>query len=94
MLHVKSPAYELVHAVQSRGSTREWSRLARIAEYINNRRIALSKLEERPVTPAGSLGGGPSIADELRKLASLRDEGLLTDEEFAEQKATLLRRRP
>lgn len=30
------------------------------------------------------------VADQLRKLAALRDEGLLTDEEFAAQKAKLL----
>jgi hypothetical protein len=30
------------------------------------------------------------VADELRKLAELRSEGILTDEEFAAQKALLL----
>ena len=33
-------------------------------------------------------GSGPS--DELTKLAALRDQGVLTDEEFAAQKAKLL----
>jgi hypothetical protein len=32
------------------------------------------------------------MADELRKLAALRDEGLLTDDEFTAQKAKLLNR--
>ncbi|KAB2584139.1 hypothetical protein BS297_17095 [Rhodococcus erythropolis] len=32
------------------------------------------------------------IADELRKLAELRKEGILTDPEFQEQKAKLLAR--
>jgi hypothetical protein len=36
---------------------------------------------------AGSSGGG---ADELAKLADLKDKGVLTDEEFAAQKAKLL----
>ncbi len=31
-----------------------------------------------------------SIADELSKLAQLRDQGVLTDDEFAAQKAKLL----
>lgn len=31
-----------------------------------------------------------SIADELQKLATLRDQGVLTEEEFKEQKAKLL----
>ncbi len=35
-------------------------------------------------------GGAPSVADELAKLAQLRDQGILTDEEFAAQKAKLL----
>ena len=33
--------------------------------------------------------GGPSAADELEKLAALRDSGVLTEEEFAAQKARL-----
>jgi hypothetical protein len=43
---------------------------------------------EHPESPAG----GPliSIAAELRELASLRDAGILTDEEFTEQKKRLL----
>lgn len=32
----------------------------------------------------------PDVADQLRKLAALRDEGILTPEEFAEQKAKIL----
>lgn len=34
--------------------------------------------------------GGPSTADELTKLAALRDRGVLSDEEFERQKAALL----
>ena len=32
----------------------------------------------------------PDITDQLRKLAALRDDGILTEEEFAAQKAKLL----
>ena len=35
-------------------------------------------------------GGGGSSADELEKLAKLHSQGVLTDEEFAAQKAKLL----
>ena len=35
-------------------------------------------------------GGGVSAADELEKLAGLKDKGLVTEEEFAAQKAKLL----
>ena len=34
--------------------------------------------------------GGPSLADELAKLADLRDRGVLTEEEFQERKRKLL----
>lgn len=37
----------------------------------------------QPVSPA-------SVADEIKKLGELRSQGLLTDEEFAAQKARLL----
>lgn len=43
---------------------------------------------EQPEIPAG--GPLTSIAAELRELASLRDAGILTDEEFTEQKKRLL----
>lgn len=36
------------------------------------------------------VAGAPSTADEIAKLASLRDQGVLTDAEFATQKAALL----
>ncbi|WP_116951113.1 SHOCT domain-containing protein [Jiangella endophytica] len=39
---------------------------------------------------AGSNGDGTSTADELTKLARLRDEGVISAEEFATQKAKLL----
>lgn len=41
-----------------------------------------------PASPPASTG--PGIADRLRELAALRDEGLLTDDEFQQQKAKLL----
>jgi hypothetical protein len=40
----------------------------------------------------GSDAGGLLIADEIRRLAELRDEGILTEEEFAARKAVLLAR--
>jgi hypothetical protein len=35
-------------------------------------------------------GGGGSVADELEKLASLRDRGVLTEQEFQARKRQLL----
>jgi hypothetical protein len=47
--------------------------------------------DARSDEPSDGAGVGPtSVADELRKLVELRDEGVLTDEEFAVQKARLL----
>jgi len=40
--------------------------------------------------PAPAAGSGVELAEQLRKLADLRDQGILTDEEFAAQKAKLL----
>jgi hypothetical protein len=39
---------------------------------------------------AGPMVTAPNTADELTKLAGLRDSGVLTEEEFAAQKARLL----
>jgi hypothetical protein len=41
-------------------------------------------------TTSGSVAGGGGTADELEKLAKLRDAGTITSEEFAAQKAKLL----
>ena len=41
-----------------------------------------------PQQPAAT--GADSVADELRKFAALRDEGILTDEEFAAKKKQIL----
>ena len=48
--------------------------------------------QREPTEPPPSSAGGPitSIAAELRELASLRDSGILTNEEFTEQKRRLL----
>ena len=39
---------------------------------------------------AGTGGGGGGTADELSKLVALRDQGVLSEQEFAQQKAKLL----
>lgn len=42
-----------------------------------------------PVAPAAVVGGDATI-EHLKELASLRDQGILTEEEFAAQKARIL----
>jgi hypothetical protein len=44
----------------------------------------------QPAPPPAPAEPQPDLADRLRKLADLRDAGILTDEEFAAQKAKLL----
>lgn len=44
--------------------------------------------QRQPQAPAAAVA--PSVADELTKLAQLHQQGLLTDAEFAQQKARLL----
>ena len=46
-------------------------------------------VQERMARPTGSQG--VSIADELAKLAALKEQGVLTEQEFLDQKAKLLR---
>jgi hypothetical protein len=43
-----------------------------------------------PPPPAPPAGGGQSRVDALKELASLKDQGVLTEEEFAAEKARIL----
>ncbi len=43
-----------------------------------------------PAAPVAPQGGGPSTLDQLKQLGDLKDQGVLTEEEFAAQKAKLL----
>ena len=43
-----------------------------------------------PPPPAQPAGGGESRVDALKELASLKDQGVLTEEEFAAEKARIL----
>jgi hypothetical protein len=40
--------------------------------------------------PPAAAPAGPSMIDQLKELGALRDQGILTEEEFAAQKAKLL----
>jgi hypothetical protein len=54
-------------------------------ELVNRLRAGITRARATPVAAAPS-----SVADELAKLASLRDGGVLTEQEFAARKARLL----
>lgn len=65
---------------------------ARGGEIEKATREAPKEPKTEPTTPPQVAAGGPitSIAAELRELASLRDAGILTQQEFEEQKKRLL----
>ena len=60
--------------------------------HINPGNVVAAGMAAAPAAPAPSApaAGGVDVADQRRKLAALRDEGILSDEEFAAQKARLL----
>jgi hypothetical protein len=43
-----------------------------------------------PPAAGGASAGGPSTLDQLKQLGELKEQGVLTEEEFAAQKAKLL----
>jgi hypothetical protein len=46
--------------------------------------------EEQQQAPAPAAAGGQSTIDQLKELGELKAQGILTEEEFAAQKAKLL----
>jgi hypothetical protein len=61
-------------------------------EYAQN--AAISDMQQQqaaaPAAPASSAGPSQEGLDKLKELAQLHDQGILTDEEFAAQKAKIL----
>ena len=46
--------------------------------------------EQAPAAPAPAGGMAPDAIEQLKQLAELKDQGVLTEEEFAAQKAKIL----
>ncbi len=46
--------------------------------------------QQAPAAPAAAPAGGSSVIDQLKELGELKSQGILTEEEFAAQKAKLL----
>jgi hypothetical protein len=46
--------------------------------------------QQAPPAPAPEAAGGQSVIDQLKELGELKAQGILTEEEFAAQKAKLL----
>jgi hypothetical protein len=59
-----------------------------MAERDMQQAAAIAKAQQQYIREVAGSGG--SSADEIAKLAALRDQGVLTDEEFNTQKAALL----
>jgi ABC-type multidrug transport system fused ATPase/permease subunit len=64
--------------------------LARGSKMAEHRRQDVEAQEKAMREYVRTVGGESSKAAELEKLADLRDRGVITDEEFARQKARLL----
>lgn len=62
----------------------------KIADWVSVIIDEVDRLEKQSQKPQLSSTDKPSVADELAKLAKLKADGILTDEEFQTQKAKLL----
>ena len=61
--------------------------------YVAGKRRAQSQereAEQPPAAPAPAAAPAPDMVEQLRQLGELHAQGVLTDEEFAQQKARLL----
>jgi hypothetical protein len=78
--------------VATAGDATEFRVAKREAEQVKATLLKLMNQPAQSPQPVPTSGGsGQSVADELRKLAELRDAGVLTNAEFAAQKARLLK---
>jgi hypothetical protein len=68
------------------GREADYDRDARIAE------LEAQQMQQQPAAaaPPAASGGGDDMVTQLQKLAQLKEQGILTDEEFAAQKQKLL----
>jgi putative oligomerization/nucleic acid binding protein len=74
----------------SRRQARRWSAQDE-ADYIPARVTPTATYQEPPPPPPPAPAeAGPSRTDQLRDLADLKAQGILTDEEFAREKARIL----
>ena len=78
-------------SAEDKGQTADWWGASAGQE---NAGYDLSQVLERAYSNVGEPEAPPrvSVADQLRELSSLKKEGILTEEEFREQKAKLLAR--
>ena len=75
-------------AVSNRVSRRQANRWA--AQEAPPQGYAPPPQEYAPPPQAAPAGGGEDRVEQLKELAALKDQGVLTDEEFAAEKARIL----
>jgi uncharacterized membrane protein YdbT with pleckstrin-like domain len=61
-------------------------------EHVQKTIYEMNEANRQRMSGAGQAGGSSSVADELAKLDRLRDDGVISDQEFEAQKARLLGR--
>jgi hypothetical protein len=75
-------------AVSNRVSRRQGARWAEQEQ--PQQQYAAPPQSAPPPAPQPAAASGQSVPEQLKELAALRDQGVLTDEEFAAQKAKIL----
>ncbi|HET9154105.1 MAG TPA: SHOCT domain-containing protein [Solirubrobacterales bacterium] len=73
-------------AVSNRVSKRQGERWAEQEEQA----AVQAQMAPAQMAPAAAQGGGSSTIDQLKELGELKAQGILTEEEFAAQKAKIL----
>ncbi|GLO38211.1 hypothetical protein PPUN14671_50480 [Pseudomonas putida] len=86
---ITSPLLGLIIVLIVSDLNKESAREAQVAAE-NERHLESIKAIARSNTVAAPSQENVSVADELEKLAALKERGILTDEEFATQKKQLL----
>jgi Short C-terminal domain len=80
--------------MQARQNYRTMSRMQRRRSYVQNRlgmkEDFSSREEPAETTPAAPATSEPEYVGELERLAQLRDQGILSDEEFDAKKKQIL----
>ena len=82
--------FSIKGGIEWRGQVNQDENALQFEREFNAEFSALREFVERQMA-AISASPATSTADELMKLAALRDQGILTEEEFASQKTKLLR---
>jgi len=61
-----------------------------VSGHVAHRQAARAQQSQEPAPAAAPAGEPVDVVDQLKRFADLRDQGILTEEEFAAQKAKLL----